>query len=668
MHKKTSALYGVSLMLAFAFLACALPGAGEDSPAAGGGPSGEAVEVGESGAPVDPSVPTNTDGAETIVIPGGTFWMGSNETEALADEDEMPRHEVTLGTFPIYTHEVTNAMYARCVEAGACAPVQILEGGPTAHYDDPAFAEHPVVGVDWNMADDYCTWAGGRLPTEAEWEYAARGAESLIYPWGTQEPACERVNMLGCLVPPDTAQVGSYLLGNSPFEVWDLSGNVWEWTHDWYDPDYYALSPSTSPLGPNLPGDLGNPQKVVRGGGLQSQPPAMRSAERVGARPRRAFDDVGFRCVANGAPDLPAEYATVPDGHEIVPPDPLDPGGELVEDPTETYYVIESICHMSPFARIALPHPSPAVVSADADGAELPCSEIGSDEYWCGPLPGAPGSVTTISFCLEDGACLNGTIAVRACEAQEGAAALDLSVSVSCPDERDDVTITVRSSPAITWEGAALLLEESAGHVMFPDSPSGGAETVYTTRWYPSPMHRLLLSGFDAEGHEYTETLDVDLPDDCAEEGSSEGDFTFAGLGCHDDSYIFFMVDTGLDWLVPGAPFMHSAWDGDTDYTCTIHPTIAGRLYCSGPRPEAPDTLQVCVLGGGTSSPTCATFPGWPAEEDTIPDCAPPSPDGFSCSNYLDQGLCVADLRCEWERPPCSPPGCSCLPRPTPPP
>jgi len=245
---------------------------------------------------------------------------------------------------------------------------------------------------------------------------------------------------------------------------------------------------------------------------------------------------------------------------------------------------------------------------------------------------------------------------------------LDLSVSVSCPDERDDVTITVRSSPAITWETAALLLEESAGHVMFPDSPSGGAETVYTTRWYPSPMHRLLLSGFDAEGHEYTETLDVDLPDDCAEEGSSEGDFTFAGLGCHDDSYIFFMVDTGLDWLVPGAPFMHSAWDGDTDYTCTIHPTIAGRLYCSGPRPEAPDTLQVCVLGGGTSSPTCATFPGWPAEEDTIPDCAPPPPEGFSCSNYTARDPCNADPRCQWELPPCLPPGCRCLPRPTPPP
>jgi len=297
MHKKTSALYGVSLMLAFAFLACALPGAGEDSPAAGGGPSGEAVEVGESGAPVDPSVPTNTDGAETIVIPGGTFWMGSNETEALADEDEMPRHEVTLGTFPIYTHEVTNAMYARCVEAGACAPVQILEGGPTAHYDDPAFAEHPVVGVDWNMADDYCTWAGGRLPTEAEWERAARGdLEGRRYPWGDDIDASR-----GNFLPEPTLKRhrGTRAVGAYPpngFGLFDMAGNVWEWVADWYAPDTYRTGTTDNPRGPAQ-----GVFRVVRGGSWVSHDiDQLRCAHRHKVPPDTYAYSIGFRVVYSG--------------------------------------------------------------------------------------------------------------------------------------------------------------------------------------------------------------------------------------------------------------------------------------------------------------------------------------------------------------------------------
>ena len=142
------------------------------------------IPIGPGSDPAIPAAPTNTDGAETILIPGGSFWMGSDPVDAQADADEFPRHEVTLDAFHLYTHEITNAMYADCVAAGACLPVIMMGSGPTTHTDDPAYAEYPVVGVDWNMADDYCTWAGGRLPTEAEWEYAARGTESLLYPWG----------------------------------------------------------------------------------------------------------------------------------------------------------------------------------------------------------------------------------------------------------------------------------------------------------------------------------------------------------------------------------------------------------------------------------------------------------------------------------------------------
>jgi formylglycine-generating enzyme required for sulfatase activity len=280
-----------------------------------------------------PAGASNTDGAETMLIPAGSFWMGSTDTEPLAAADEMPFHQVTLDAFYFYTHEVTNEMYAKCVEAGACITVDALASGPTSQSGDPAHANFPVVGADWIMADDYCTWAGGRLPTEAEWEYAARGTESLLYPWGAEAPACDRVNMLGCVVPPDTAAVGSYELGNSPYKVWDMAGNAWEWVHDWYAEGTYALSAAVNPLGPYSYQDVNHPLKVVRGGGLYSEPVALRTASRQSADPHRPYDDVGFRCVAMSDLVFPEAYVPVDEVHERVPPDSLDGGGEHVEEP-----------------------------------------------------------------------------------------------------------------------------------------------------------------------------------------------------------------------------------------------------------------------------------------------------------------------------------------------
>jgi formylglycine-generating enzyme required for sulfatase activity len=285
--------------------------------------------------PNNPAAPSNTDGAETILIPAGTFWMGSEATDTLADQDEAPRHEVTLNGFYLYTHEVTNAMYATCVAAGACNDVGVLENGPTSHYVDLMYADNPVVGVDWNMADDYCTWASGRLPTEAEWERAARGSDSLLYPWGGEYPACERANLLGCAVPPNTVEVGSYLLGNSPEGVWDMAGNVWEWVNDWYDEDFYFFSSAANPVGPYAPEDPDHPLKVVRGGGLYSEPAQLRGATRTGINPYRVYDDVGFRCVAEATPAVPGGYIPTDDRHERVPPVTPDGGGETVDDPDE---------------------------------------------------------------------------------------------------------------------------------------------------------------------------------------------------------------------------------------------------------------------------------------------------------------------------------------------
>ena len=276
--------------------------------------------------------PHNIDGADLTLIPGATYLMGSTAADALAEEDEFPQHKVSIDEFFIYTYEVTNQMYASCVEAGSCMRPLTREVGPTSHFEDPEFVRNPVVGVDWLMARDYCAWAGGRLPTEAEWELASRGPDSLFYPWGEEEPSCDYVNMGGCLVPSDSRQVGYYLLGNSPDQVWDLSGNVWEWVQDWYDDDYYSQSPADNPLGPPNPQDPDNPQRVIRGGGFNSPPEAMRSAARMGLNPYRAFSDVGFRCVMGEVLRLPADYDPGDDRHERVPSDSVD-GSDSADDP-----------------------------------------------------------------------------------------------------------------------------------------------------------------------------------------------------------------------------------------------------------------------------------------------------------------------------------------------
>jgi formylglycine-generating enzyme required for sulfatase activity len=170
--------------------------------------------------------PTNTDHADVVLIPGGTYYLGSPTTDKTAIPDEQPAHKVDLYPFWLYTHEVTNAMYAECVAAGACIAPQQTEGKITDYYDVPEYADHPVVGVDWLMAYDYCQWAGGRLPTEAEWEAAARGKETLLYPWGNNNPDCTLANMKGCSAEQTTQPAAGYPDGASPFEALDMAGNV----------------------------------------------------------------------------------------------------------------------------------------------------------------------------------------------------------------------------------------------------------------------------------------------------------------------------------------------------------------------------------------------------------------------------------------------------------
>jgi serine/threonine-protein kinase len=222
-----------------------------------------------------------------VYVPAGKFLMGSTRGDPDAYDNEKPQHTVYLDAFWIDSTEVTNAQYRKCVEAGACE-----EPGCWDDEMDNA-PQQPVVCVTWSDARDYAAWVGGRLPTEAEWEKAARGTDGRIYPWGNRPPNCSKANYSGCLGKANT--VGAYTSSASIYGALDMAGNVWEWVADRYDERYYAHSPKRNPQGPDSAD-----RRVVRGGAFFDDPGSIRCAYRGGGSPNYWGDDVGFRVV--GAP------------------------------------------------------------------------------------------------------------------------------------------------------------------------------------------------------------------------------------------------------------------------------------------------------------------------------------------------------------------------------
>jgi formylglycine-generating enzyme required for sulfatase activity len=227
-----------------------------------------------------------------VYVPAGEFAMGSERLD-----NEKPVHTVYLDSFWIDRTEVTNAQFRHCVEAGACqAPTTCDDGFP--NYGDEGKANSPVVCADWSQAESYCRWAGARLPTEAEWEKAARGTDGRVYPWGNDPASCDRVNTYvdseGGRCVGHAVDVGSYPAGASPYGALDMAGNVWEWVADWYDAEYYARSPLHNPQGPES-----GLFKVLRGGCWLYGSSDIRTAFRVEDPPTIRRYQIGFRCAAS---------------------------------------------------------------------------------------------------------------------------------------------------------------------------------------------------------------------------------------------------------------------------------------------------------------------------------------------------------------------------------
>jgi len=251
--------------------------------------------------PVTPTLAlerTDSKGAEMVLVPAGNFYMG-NKSDA---SGELPINVINLNDFYIDRYEVTIQQYKQCVEAQGCK----LPTNQRAYFDT-RLRNHPVTYVDWDMAGAFCAWRGARLPTDAEWEKASRGNEEPYnYPWGdafdgTIVNFCdEKCSIVAAKNTnyfdgyENTAPVGSYEGGVSPYGLYDMAGNIAEWVNDWYDAGYYLAPPTQEPSGPET-GTL----HVLRGGSWVDNLYSVRVFVRQTAKPDETVSYIGFRCAAD---------------------------------------------------------------------------------------------------------------------------------------------------------------------------------------------------------------------------------------------------------------------------------------------------------------------------------------------------------------------------------
>lgn len=335
------------------------------------------------------------DSSTVVYVPGGDFIMGEDETQA---SDHRPAHTETVDAFWIYQAEVTNAQYAACAAVGECSAPDTTQN---EWYNDMEFRNAPVTGVTYAQAQAYCEWVEARLPTEAEWELAGRGAEGGTYPWGEEQPTCSLLNFEDCFDPAEPQAVRSYVEGASPNNLADMAGNAAEWVYDWYGEDYYQTAPLNNPTGPST-----GSERVVRGSSFLSPVEDLQIYLRGSLDPLENRADLGFRCVLTGEtisrPVLPMctmltyspswpEIEGWP--HTIV----------IIPDPTLTTYCnLATNGDMYGTMAVHVGHESiPSLLEISSPDGTLNCEQDSGNDYLFNCIGSAlhPGSSATIHIC-----------------------------------------------------------------------------------------------------------------------------------------------------------------------------------------------------------------------------------------------------------------------------
>ena len=236
---------------------------------------------------------TDSHGVKMALVSAGEFQMGTSYPAS----GENPIHTVYLDAFYMDIFEATNAHFAACVSTGVCSePRDRSSNTRSSYFSNSDYTDYPVIYVTWEMAKTYCEWRGGSLPSEAQWEKAARGGlEGKEFPWGDENPICQigvrNGANFGICATKDTEQVGSY--SSNRYGLYDMAGNVWEWINDWYQADYYRISPASNPLGPAT-----GTQRGMRSGSWNDSRSYLRVADRQYGLPNEPFKFLGFRCAA----------------------------------------------------------------------------------------------------------------------------------------------------------------------------------------------------------------------------------------------------------------------------------------------------------------------------------------------------------------------------------
>lgn len=373
--KRVNLLLSTGMLFAFLLASCGggqVQGVGSSSATeAGAAAESSTYSIDLSGPP--PGTPMVwVDGSILVHVPGGEFIMGGEGAD-------NPVHQLALSSFWIYRTKVTNRMYTHCVAVGECTPP--ADEKSLKEFNDPASRDLPVSGVNWEQAAAYCRFVEGRLPTEAEWEKTARGPEGNVYPWGNGQPECTRLNFNGDCVGRKS-KVFDYPAGKSYYSALDMEGNAFEWTADWYDPNYYGSSPVADPIGPEA-----GTVRSVRGTSYQSDPGQTPAYRRFFLDPKVVRPDLGFRCVVEEPHPFPPMCAQI-----FIP-------GKLGEEPLGGQLIDYSDCDVPSVTVDELkcdqPHADPQIASISGhavvgsidsvSGGSMSCTNIDAKFSCVGP-------------------------------------------------------------------------------------------------------------------------------------------------------------------------------------------------------------------------------------------------------------------------------------------